>query len=165
MLSINLIIDESTDISVIKLLGIVIRYFRKKMQKIISTYLGLVEIENGTALCIVNAIKKLLKDVNLDPKHLIGVGVDNANVSTGLNNGVCELLKRELKLPSLIMIRCVCHSVQLAVSHSVEETLPKSLDFPFRETYNWFGHSSKRQQMYKKLFATLNAGKHPLQIP
>ena len=63
------------------------------------------------------------------------------------------------------MIRCVCHSVQLAVSHSVEETLPKSLDFLVRETYNWFGHSSKRQHMYKQLFATLNAGKHPLQIP
>ncbi|XP_068205152.1 uncharacterized protein [Palaemon carinicauda] len=161
----SLIIDESTDISVVKLLGVVIRYFSQKLQKIISTHLGLVEIESGTAASIVCAIKKLLEDVDLNPKKLLGVGVDNASVNTGLNNGVCELLKREFGLPKLFMIRCVCQSIQLAVSHSVAETLPRILDFLVKETYNWFGHSSKRQLMYKQLFATINDGKQPLQIP
>lgn len=161
----SLLIDESTDIAIIKLLGVTIRYFSKTLQKIVSTYLGLIEIESGTAECIVGAIVKLLNKVEFDPKKLLGVGVDNASVNTGLNNGVCELLKRELDVAHLIMIRCVCHSLQLALSHSVGETLPRALDYMVRETYNWFGHSSKRKISYAQLYETLNEGKKPLQIP
>lgn len=161
----SIIIDESTDISVMKLLGVVVRYFSKQLQKIVCTYLGLIELEDGTASSIVCAIKKMLENVKLDPKKLIGVGVDNATVNTGLNKGVCQLLKEELGLPHLIMVRCVCHSIQLAVSHAVGETLPRNIDHMVRETYNWFGHSSKRQMLYKTLYETLNDGKCPLQIP
>lgn len=100
----SLLIDESTDIAVIKLLGVTIRYYSKTLQKIVSTYLGLVEIESGTAECIVSAIKKFLNKFNLDPQNLLGIGVDNASVNTGINNGVCELAKRELALPNLVVI-------------------------------------------------------------
>lgn len=161
----SILIDESTDISVVKLLGVVVRYFSKQLQKIVCTYLGLVELEDGTASSIVSAIIKMLENVKLDPKKLIGVGVDNAAVNTGINKGVCELLKEQLELPHLIMVRCVCHSIQLAVSHAVGETLPRNIDHMVRETYNWFGHSSKRQMLYKTLYETLNDGKCPLQIP
>lgn len=161
----SILIDESTDIAVIKLLGVTIRYFSPEMKKFVSTYLGLLEIEAGSAQCIAKAVIKLLRDLNLQPQKLIGVGVDNASVNTGLNSGVCELLKKELELPNLIMIRCVCHSVQLAVSHSVGETLPRNIDYLVRETYNWFSHSSKRQIVYRQLFETLNDGKEPLKIP
>lgn len=71
------------------------------------------------------------------------MGEDNAAVNTGLNKGVCELLKEELELPHLIMVRCVCQSIQLAVSHAVGESLPRNTDHMVRETYNWFGHSLK----------------------
>lgn len=107
------------------------------------------DLEDGTAQSIVNAIKKLLCDVQLDSKNLIGIGVDNANVNVGLNNGVHQTLKKDLGLPNLIMVRCVCHSIQLALSHAVAETLPRNIDFLVRETYNWFSHSSKRQLIYK----------------
>lgn len=161
----SLLIDESTDISVVKLLGVTVRYFSRKLKKTVSTFLGIVELEDGTAQSIVSAIKKLLCDVQLDPQNLLGIGVDNASVNVGLNNGVCELLKKDLQLPNLIMVRCVCHSIQLALSHAVAETLPRNIDFLVRETYNWFSHSSKRQLLYKTLFETLNDGKQPLQIP
>lgn len=46
--------DESTDISVTKVLGISIRYYSKTEKIINTTFLGLVEIENGTAIAIVN---------------------------------------------------------------------------------------------------------------
>lgn len=91
--------------------------------------------------------------------------MDNAAVNTGLNNGVCELLRKDFELPNLIMVRCVCHSIQLAVSHSVGETLPRNIDYMVRETYSWFGHSSKRQMLYKTLYETLNDGRRPFQIP
>lgn len=75
-----------------------------KLQEIVSTYLGLIDIEAGTAVCIASAVKNLLSDVKLPTKYLIGVGVDNASVNMGLNNGVCEILQKELGLLNLIMV-------------------------------------------------------------
>lgn len=40
----NILIDESTDISVLKFLGIIIMYFDKNLKWIISTHLSLVKI-------------------------------------------------------------------------------------------------------------------------
>ncbi|CAG9789188.1 unnamed protein product [Diatraea saccharalis] len=56
----SLLLDESTDISVSKLLGISIRYYSRSSITIISTFLGLVELEDGTANNIVNGIKEIL---------------------------------------------------------------------------------------------------------
>lgn len=77
-----------------------------------STFLGIVKLQDGTAQSIVNAIKKLLCDVQVNPQ-----------------NCVCELVKKELELPNLLMVRCVCHSLQLALPHAVAETLPKNINF------------------------------------
>ena len=103
-----------------------VRYYSRKQGKIVATFLAIAELEDGTALSIVSAIKKILCDVQLDPRNLLGVGVDNASVNVGINNGVCEMLKRDLELPNLIMVRCVCHSLQLALSHAVARTLPRN---------------------------------------
>lgn len=62
----SLLLDESTDISVVKLLGISIRYFSRSSKKIISTFLGLVEIEDGSANSIVNGIKQVLLRLNIN---------------------------------------------------------------------------------------------------
>jgi len=41
----SILIDESTDISVLKFLGITIMYFDRKIGKIMSTYLSLIEMD------------------------------------------------------------------------------------------------------------------------
>ena len=160
----SILIDESTDITVTKLLGVVMRYFSKSLERIVSTHLGLVNLEDGCAQSIVNAIKQLLHSMKLNTNKLLGIGVDNASVNTGLNNGVYQLAKREFHLPCLVMVRCVCHSIQLAISHAAEESLPRNVDFMIKETYNWFSHSTKRQATYKALYETLNNGKQPLKL-
>ncbi|CAG5020113.1 unnamed protein product [Parnassius apollo] len=83
---------------------------------------------------------------------------------TGRNNSVIEILKREYNLPNLILIRCICHSLQLAVSHASESNLPRNIEFLIRETYNWFSISPKRRDEYKALFQTINCGDEPLKI-
>lgn len=160
----SLIVDESTDISDVKLLGVVIRYYSGQLNKIVSTFVGLLELESGTASAMVEAIKELLMTVKLNPQNLIGVGVDNATVNTGAVGGLCELLKKEFDLSNLVMVRCVCHSIQLAVSSATRDTLPRNIDYLVRETYNWFSHSSKRQIAYREIYSTLNEGKQPLHI-
>ena len=81
-------IDKSDDISVLKLLGISIIYYSNILKKIVSTYLELVEIEEYDAEHIVLAIKNLLRTKNLKLINLIAIGTDNANVITGITNGV-----------------------------------------------------------------------------
>ena len=82
-------------------------------------------------------------------------GFDNENTNTGAHAGVCEILKRDLDLPNLIMIRCLCHNLQLAVSHTTK-SLPKDVAYIVSETYNWFAKSSKRHTSYKELYKILN---------
>jgi hypothetical protein len=44
----SLIVDESTDITICKMMGIIIRYFSISTKKVVSRYLGMLHIENGT---------------------------------------------------------------------------------------------------------------------
>lgn len=92
----------------------------------------------------------------------MGIGTDNASVMVGINNGVFAKLKQEI--PHLILVRCLCHSLQLAVSAAAKEFLPRNLEFLIRETYDWFSRSSMRQSPYKELYKTINDGKEPLKI-
>lgn len=60
------------------MLGIVIRYYSERNSKIVCTYLGLIELEDGSANSIANAIKKTLLKLKLNTNNLKGVGTDNA---------------------------------------------------------------------------------------
>jgi len=54
----SLLVDESTDISVKKQLGICIIFFSETRQSVVSTFLNILEIDNGTAASVVDGIKK-----------------------------------------------------------------------------------------------------------
>lgn len=157
----SLLLDESTDISVTKLLGVVIQYFSKTSYEIVSNFLTLGELSKGDAESITQTVKKTLLAHELDIKKLSGIGVDNANVMTGVHSGVYQKLKEEV--PHLVMIKCSCHSIQLAVSHASAENLPRHLEYIIQETYNWFSKSSNRQNAYRNLYLTIN-DEEPLKI-
>ncbi|CAI9728253.1 XP_029641218.1uncharacterized protein LOC115216161 [Octopus vulgaris] len=147
----SLLLDESNDISINKLLGIVIIYYSDIHKKVVQTYLSMVPLETCDADGILDALKTELVKKKLDIKNLLGIETDNARVMTGVNNGVFHLF------------RCVCHSLQLAVSHTCAECLPINLEFLVSETYKWFSHSSTRQSAYKQLYFAIN-DKEPLKI-
>ena len=50
-----------------------------------------------------------------------------------INSGVFEKLKEEV--PGLLLFRCMCHSIQLTVSHACATFLPTNLEFLVSETY------------------------------
>lgn len=91
-----------------------------------------------------------------------GIGCDNASVMVGQHSGVFALLKKEIQ--HLVLVRCICHSVQLAVSAAVTYSLPDYLEFLLAETFNWFAHSTSRQLSYKSLYQHLNNEIDPLKI-
>ena len=79
----------------------------------------------------------------------------------GRNHSAFTLLKA--KQPSLQLIRCVCHSLDIVAKRAME-LLPSNIDFMIRETYNWFAHSSKRQCDYRDVYETICDGEAPLKF-
>lgn len=158
----SLLLDESNDISVVKLLGIAIIFYDDERSKRVSTFLALVELTQCNAESIASAIKITLENFKLPLNNLVGIGTDNASVMIGTNNSVYTHLKSDV--PNLMLIKCVCHSLQLAVSHAARETFPRNLEFMISETYNWFSKSANRQTNYKHLFSAINDGAEPKKI-
>lgn len=150
----SVIIDESTDISVTKFLGIVIKYYSVSKQKISTVFLKLQELEKCDSDGIVESLKSLFVELKLDLKNMCGIGTDNAAVMTGIHNSVYTKLRNEN--PLLILIPCICHSLQLAVSHAARQTIPNEVEYIIEETYAWFSKSSNRQLKYKILYELIN---------
>lgn len=101
----SLYLDETTDISVSKLLCICVKYRSQKHSKFVSTYLGLVELLKANANGISDAIVAFLGECGLDIKNMVGIATDGASVMVRKNHSVFTLLKQ--KQPSLLLIRCL----------------------------------------------------------
>ena len=104
-----------------------------------------------------------MRTKNLKLINLIAVGTDNASVMTDINNVVYAKLKTEV--PSLVLIRCICHSIRLATSHASAEALLRNLDFIIAEIHIWFAYSAVKQSKYRNFCKALNDGANPLKIP
>lgn len=92
-----MIIDKSTDVSVNKQLGLVIKYFSPSKGLIVGTFLKLEHIESGDAETIVQGVKSVINEFDLDLQKCVGIGTDNASVMVGTHNGVYARMKREMK--------------------------------------------------------------------
>lgn len=99
----SLLIDESTDVSVTKYLGIVIIYYSKILKQVVETFLDMPELPECNAEAIVTTLKDNLLKHNLKIKNLRGLGTDNASVMVGVNNGVYAKLKEDA--PNLVLVR------------------------------------------------------------
>lgn len=80
----SILLDESTDVSVSKHLGLVIRYYSNTQEKIVSSFLELIPIETADAQGIVNGLVACLENHELNINEMIGIDTDNASVMTGI---------------------------------------------------------------------------------
>ncbi|MGH0153923.1 UNVERIFIED_CONTAM: hypothetical protein FKN15_027233, partial [Acipenser sinensis] len=106
--------DESTDITFKKCLAFMIRYFSQSKSKIETTFYQMLEIQDGTAITMCNAVKYATKKDKLPLHNLIGIGVDGTNSMVGSHNSVSKHLKDSV--PHLVVVKCICHSLHLAAS-------------------------------------------------
>ena len=106
----NIMVDESTDASILKQLVI---YGKVVVEgKLKTRYLRIIDIEDGKATTIVEAITSYLHYSRLDFHHLSSFGSDGASVMTGCHAGVATLL---CSLNSeMISVHCICHRLALA---------------------------------------------------
>jgi len=93
---------------------IAIKYFWEDDIKIHTKLLNFFEVKDLTALGLFNTFKPLLKDHKLNISNMIGFSADTTNVMFGEHNSIVEKLRRES--PDCIFVKCVCHSIALAVS-------------------------------------------------
>ena len=110
----SLMIDESTDIAVVKEMVIYGRYVRSG--KVATTFLNICELPNGTADTIETTLLAYMDKNNLSVSKMMGLGTDGAAVMTGKRNGVAARFKR--RQPLLTSIHCVCHRLALAAAHA-----------------------------------------------
>ncbi|KAH9363435.1 hypothetical protein HPB48_006029 [Haemaphysalis longicornis] len=157
----SLLIDESTDVANEKQLAVVVRYFSTSLNKLVTTFLGLFTLEGSSAQQIAQGLLDFLTKVGLDFTRCLGIGTDGCNVMVGKNNSVYTHLRQ--KNENLVLVKCVCHSIQLCASKAVE-VLPRSLEFLVGRSYSWFSHSSLRLHEYSKLYQLINNGKEPLKL-
>ena len=157
----SLIIDESTDISCTKQLCVMVRYFSVSLHKIITTFLGLTDLEGETSNANVSALLGFLRTCDIDFQRCIGVGTDGCSVMVGNHYSVYRKLK-EVN-PNLQLVKCVCHLLQLCASKAVQ-MLPRYLEFLVGRSYSWLSRSVKHQRNYAILYKTINDGQDPLRL-
>ncbi|CAI6358647.1 unnamed protein product [Macrosiphum euphorbiae] len=155
----SLIVDESTDVSVIKYLCLCVKYFSTKNLCVKIEFLSIIEVDKCTAEALNNHVCNYLKDIGLDISNLVGIGTDGANNLCGKHHSLFTLLKQ--KSPNLQIVRCICHSLNNALSKATEQ-FPSNIDFLCREIYNWFHISPHRRFEYKATFDLLNSSNKKL---
>ena len=101
----SLMIEESTDISVIKELVIYARYLSASAE-VKNTFLSIVELPNDTTDVIERSLVSFLDKSSILLSRLVGFASDGVNVMTGCHNGVDARLTR--RQPSLIYQYTLC---------------------------------------------------------
>jgi hypothetical protein len=61
-----------------------------------------------------------------------------------------KLLKTNLYLENLILVKFVCHSLDLCASKA-SEIFSDKIDILIKETYNWFKNSVIRMHQYQQI--------------
>ncbi|CAN7987857.1 unnamed protein product [Ixodes pacificus] len=159
----SLLIDESTDIATQKQVAVVVRYFNTSVKKVwaLARYFTVFTLEGQSAQQIAQGLLDILTGVGLDLMRCIGIGTDSCNVMVGKNNSMYMHLRQ--KNENLVLVKRVCHSIQLCASRAVE-VFPWSLQFLVGRSYSWFSHSALRRQEYDTIYRLINSGKEPLKL-
>lgn len=153
----SIIIDETTDINTEKILAIAIMYYSTKNMSATTKFLLAVNLEGETSQDVFDALSNGLKKINLNIADLLGFAADTTNVIFGTNRSVVS--KIQAVNPHCVFVKCVCHSVALAVSYACKE-LPRNIDQVVKDVYNYFSHSSKRQREFLEFQDFVGSDKH-----
>ncbi len=112
---VDVIIDESTDVAISKHLVVYLRLCKQGRAQ--THFIKNVEIFNGIAETVFNALRHCLLDFGVSDEQLICFSSDGASIMMGSKSDVAARLK-EVN-PEIVPIHCVDHRLSLAVSQAV----------------------------------------------
>ena len=150
-----LMCDETTDISVSKEVIVYARYLNSD-RKVCTSFVGMIEISDGTAKTILNALKRLCERENLDMANkLAAFGSDGAAVMIGSRGGVATLLKETT--PWMISNHCVAHRLALAAAQAADEVpYVKKFKAILAQLYRFYENSAIRTAGLRGIQEVLN---------
>lgn len=149
----SLLIDESTDVSVSKLLCLCVKFYSFTENVLKTEFLALLQITSATGESIFKAITDFFAKINVDLANCIGFSSDGASNVCGAHNSVLSRLKNVS--PGIIFIKCTCHSLALCAEHAFKQ-LPSNLDFMLAEVARWFKISTLRRKDFQDVFHAMN---------
>ena len=136
----SIIIDESTDISSVKCLAIVIRMFVEN--KVQDEFLCTKEIAKADTDHIYDLLVNYFNENCIPYKdNCIGFAADGASVKMGKNHSVSVKLKADI--PFLFILKCICHSFALVASNACKK-IPSNVELLVRQIYSYLHCSFKR---------------------
>ena len=150
---VSLLIDETVNVTIHKKLIVFIRYADENgCAK--TVFKGNYTATAGDAETIYNKFVEICDDLGLDPRRIIGFGLDGASVMLGKKTGVGVRLK--VRSPHLTHVHCVAHRVNLAASGAAKV---ENVDDDYRKTVNAvfkvFKYSTARYQRLRELHAAM----------
>ena len=146
-------IDEITDVSVKKELIIYIRYICK--WEIKTSFIRVLELPDGTARTITEAVCTLCREMGFDLQRLCGLSSDGASVMLGIRGGVSKLLKDQV--PFLVPNHCIAHRLALDAGQVANEvTYLKRFKDVLDQLYRFYENSAVRFAGLKSIQEVLN---------
>ena len=117
--------DGSTDVSAIENEVIYIRFSLQGRAE--NYFIAMQDVKRADAQGIYNALVKHLENFNILHK-IVAFAADGASVNTGENNGVIAKIRKHVS-PSVIMVKCLAHRLELAFKEAVSELQPYNNTF------------------------------------
>ena len=130
-----------------------IRYVCKGEVK--TSFIRVLELPDGTAHTITEAVCGFCRDLALEMQHLCGLGSDGAAVMLGIRGGVSKLLKDQV--PFLVANHCIAHRLALAAGQAANEiTYPKRFKAVLDQLYRFYENFPVRSAGLKSTQQVLN---------
>ena len=157
----GLFLDDLTDIAVQEQMICFIQYRDEKATKhtkfLFTTNLLSGESSSANAPIIKAALLQGLEDKSLDTTKFASVCTDGASVTTGKQNGLAGLLRKDF--PKILTFHCVCHRLALATVDTSKEADIKYIDNVhncLRQVWQLFENSAMKMATFIKIQANVN---------
>ncbi|KAL0161425.1 hypothetical protein M9458_045150, partial [Cirrhinus mrigala] len=151
----TLIVDESTDITVHKMLVLYIKYREENNVNHKTVFGGIIQLTACTAQDIVQAITQFYTKHELDMQRMVMLTSDGASVMLGKHNGVAALLKRQI--PHLTEQHCVAHREDLGIDDAWKDIpLMRDVETLLRTVYSTFSRSTVKRGKLEDLAKILD---------
>lgn len=151
----TLIVDESTNISVHKMLVLYIKFREQTDFSYKTVFAGIIQLSGCTAENILDAITKFYADHALDINKMVMFTSDGASVMLGRHKGVAALLKRQV--PHLTEQHCVAHREEdLGIDDAWKDVpIMKEVETLLRTVYSMFCRSSVKKAKFTEMAEVL----------
>ncbi|XP_070611776.1 zinc finger protein 862-like [Erythrolamprus reginae] len=146
----TLIVDESTDVSITKMLVLYVK-FRPCNATIYKTmFIGILQLSACNSTAITTAIKEFYAANNIDIQKMVMLTSDGASVMLGKNNGVAAQLRRDVS--HLLEQHSVAHQEDLGIDDACKDIpLMRDIEALLRTVYGIFARSTLKKQAFVEL--------------